>query len=249
MSHQSSFEQVLRIIFLNVQRDSSLLWVCHITTSAWEIFQNPLPPVAPVTKVSGGNQNSEQTSHQANAWSLVAVVASSLWCTALLHPSAHTEEAGLRCAIITAWLLQSKLQCMRYFFQIFINMRVYSCLAQQTCVTPSVWPRRSWPRGMAGPGAAAVGRAAGGWQHGQLASWWKQAGHGLQAGEQETMALPWGYLKLILLIHGQVQPQWSISVESGGGGPGELGWCCLMRECVGREVTRRNEETTETQQC
>lgn len=78
MSHQSSFEQVLRIIFLNVQRDSSLLWVCHITTSAWELFQNPLPPVAPVTKVSGGNQNSEQTSHQANAWSLVAVVASSL---------------------------------------------------------------------------------------------------------------------------------------------------------------------------
>lgn len=165
MSNQSSFEQVLRIIFLNVQRDSSLLWVCHITTSAWELFQNPLPPVAPVTKVSGGNQNSEQTSHQANAWSLVAVVASSLWCTALLHPSAHTEEAGLRCAIITAWLLQSKLQCMRYFFQIFINMRVYSCLAQQTCVTPSVWPRRSWPRGMAGPGGSCS----------RQGSWWVTA--------------------------------------------------------------------------
>lgn len=117
-----------------------------VNISAQELFQDPLPSVSPVTKVAGGNQNSEQMTHQAKARNLVA---------ALLHPfDAWLSYTWLRTpnklaldgAIIIVWLPQSKLQCMRYSFQIFINMRVYSCLAQQTCVTPSVWPRRSWPR-------------------------------------------------------------------------------------------------------
>lgn len=65
------------MLFQTGLQDNFLCSGFAITISAQELFQHPLPTVSPVTKVSGGNQNSEQMSHQAEARNLVA---------ALLHP-------------------------------------------------------------------------------------------------------------------------------------------------------------------